>query len=893
MGRKRKAKRLEDNQGIHPVTADLNHEMKSVKNVQSCGNNIHRPGTSVHSPATNVSFQQPIAPANPKKKKKPKQKTQVTGKNIQQLATQSAHTPMFQSLVPYPPSSVFAPFTSGGAGIAGNYMEVPMGKKKKKKPKRLKGIHPVTANFNHVMKSGKNGPSSGTNVCAQRPIVQQNPNKNQQVKPTNNTQPTGKNIRQLALKSAHTPVLQSKEKAQPPGKNFPQLASQSHHTPVMQSSVSCQNSSATVPSTSGAAGNAAAPKQGTDVDLTDDVIVVEYTKEVVLVDLTNDDTEEDSTKERTEVDSTNERSEVGSMNERTEVVNSNERTEVDSRNERTEVDSRNERTEVDSRNERTEVDSRNEVIEVDSMNAACLLTARPSILSDTKPDTWHKVTVKETVDDRIAVLNAINRHISPLRLIPYFFHMEDGHTTFLVNNCSTSLIALFKKNLKVPYMSTEIELKVQLHAKKMNLSAILQRIISKRLSSEKTVLDLSYLASIPEFQQVMYDPSDTSHLQQQLLKMAQEMAPNLVSLSLAGNELLSLKHLAGLFVKNSKWKSIKVIDVTDNKFKTFSELVIFKSLPVTELYLHKNPFCGNYREEQTYTSVVRANFPHLIKLDGTYVQSVLHLPQWRPNYILWSSHGNSAELADQFIEHFFTLYDSEDRTWLWDLYHEDAYFSLSSTYLPGQSTATSARLSSYLTECRNLLHKSNKQKLQAALCHGTESVLAKLEKLPRTQHDPYSFSVDLLHHSDTSAILTVTGVFREQNRIQDISPRHFMRTFVLVSLANNEYQIINDIMYVTNAATAEAEDAFRYMKPCTNQKKITPLKRITQVTECEKNSMIQEYSQITNMTIPWSRTCLNLAGWNLKEALEKFMELYKMGKIPAKRFNKSKTAAKF
>ncbi|XP_049769208.1 nuclear RNA export factor 1-like isoform X2 [Schistocerca cancellata] len=754
-------------------------------------------------------------------------------------------------------------------------MEVPMRKKKKKKPKRLnnKGIHPVTANFNHVMKSGKNGPSpgknvqsSGTNVCAQRPIVQQNPKKNQQVKPTNNTQPTGKNIQQLALKSAHTPVLQSKEKAQPPGKNVQQLASQSHHTPVMQSSVPCQNSSATVPSRSGGAGSVAALKQGTDVDPTDDVIVVEYTKEVVLVDLTNEDTEEDSTKERTEVDSTNERSEVGSMHERTEVVNSNERTEVNSRNERTEVD---------------------------SMNAACLLTARPGILSDTKLDIWHKVTVKQTVNDRVAVLNAINQHISPLRLIPYFFHMEDGHITFLVNNCITSIIALFKKNLKVPYMSTEIELKVQLHAKKMNISAILQRIIGKRLSSEKTVLDLSYLASVPEFQKVMYDPSDTSHLQQQLLKMAQEMAPNLVSLSLAGNELSSLKHLAGLFVKNSKWKSIKVLDVTDNKIKTFSELVIFKSLPVTELYLHKNPFCGNYKEEQTYTSIVRANFPHLIKLDGTYVQRVLHLPQWRPNYILWSSHGNSAELADQFIEHFFTLYDGEDRTWLWDLYHEDAYFSLSSTYLPGQSTATSARLSSYLTECRNLLHKSNKQKLQAALCHGAESVLAKLEKLPRTQHDPYSFTVDLLHHSDTSAILTVTGVFREQNRIQDISPRHFMRTFVLVSLANNEYQIINDIMYVTNAATAEAEGAFRYVKPCTNQKKITPLKRITQVTECEKNSMIQEYSQLTNMTIPWSRTCLNLAGWNLKEALEKFMELYKAGKIPAKRFNKSKAAAKF
>ncbi|XP_049794988.1 nuclear RNA export factor 1-like [Schistocerca nitens] len=544
----------------------------------------------------------------------------------------------------------------------------------------------------------------------------------------------------------------------------------------------------------------------------------------------------------------------------------------------------------DHTNEVTEVESTNEMVEVDSTNAAQLLAARPHILSDTTPDIWHKVTVKPAVVDRVAVLHAINRRISPLRLIPYFFSMEDGHITFLVNNCNAPLTTLFKQNLKVPFHSIQIEMKVQLRAKKLSLSAILQRIIYKRLSCEKTVLDLSYLISIPEFQQVVYDPSETSQLQQQLMKMVQGMAPNLISLSLAGNGLTTLSHLATIFGDKTKWHSLKVLDVTDNKIKTICDLAIFNSVPITELYLHKNPVCGKYKEDHSYISVIRVIFPHLAKLDETFLHRIPGLPRWRPNYILCSSPGDSAELADQFVEHFFVLYDSADRTWLHGLYHVDAYFSLSSMYLPGQSTSLNARLSSYVAECRNLLHPTNKLRLKAALCHGSEKVLTKLEKLPQTQHDPYSFTVDLLHHSAISTVLTVTGVFRERNSKQNISPRHFMRTFVLVRLANNEYQIVNDIMYITNATTAEAEDAFRYMKPETNLKKIRPLMRLR---EGDENSMIEMYSHLTNMTTEWSHKCLVTAGWDLRRALQTFIEMYEADKIPAGRFIKPKKSAKF
>ncbi|XP_049841931.1 nuclear RNA export factor 1-like [Schistocerca gregaria] len=562
--------------------------------------------------------------------------------------------------------------------------------------------------------------------------------------------------------------------------------------------------------------------------------------------------------------------------------------EVDPTDEVLNVKQTNEAIVVDLTKEVTEVESTNEVIEVNTTNAAELLTTQPSILSDTSPDLWHKVTVKPAGGDRVAVLYAINRQISPRKLIPYFYCMEDGHITFLVKNCSAALTALFKQNLQVQYGPTKIELKVELRAKKVNLSAILRKIISERLSSDGTFLDLSHLTSIPEFQQVMYDPSENVHLQQQLLKTG-EMFPNVVSLSLAGNGLFTLSHLATVFADKLKWCSLKVLDLTDNKITTTSDLAIFSSIPIRELYLNKNAVCGKHRNDETYISVIRVNFPHLIKLDGAYLQRTPGLPRWRPNYIFCRSGGNSGELADQFLEHFFTLYDGDDRTWLWELYHEDAYFSLSSMYLPDQSTSRDARLSSYIAECRNLLHTSAKLRSKTALAHGAEKVVMRLEKLPRTRHDPYSFTVDLLHDSDKSTILTVTGVFKEQNPKQKTSPRHFMRTFVLVRRPNGEYQIANDIMYVTNATTDEAEDAFRFTKPNTNLKKIRPPR---EVTESDKNSMTEKYSQLTNMTSEWSHRCLETAHWDLRKALLSFIEMYKAGKIPVERFIKAKEAAK-
>jgi hypothetical protein len=64
------------------------------------------------------------------------------------------------------------------------------------------------------------------------------------------------------------------------------------------------------------------------------------------------------------------------------------------------------------------------------------------------------------------------------------------------------------------------------------------------------------------------------------------------------------------------------------------------------------------------------------------------VPRVKRNFMASPEDSN---LADQFIRHFFTLYDGDDRMKLSGMYHGDALFSLTSTYLPAQSTSNTAR----------------------------------------------------------------------------------------------------------------------------------------------------------------------------------------------------------
>jgi nuclear RNA export factor len=64
------------------------------------------------------------------------------------------------------------------------------------------------------------------------------------------------------------------------------------------------------------------------------------------------------------------------------------------------------------------------------------------------------------------------------------------------------------------------------------------------------------------------------------------------------------------------------------------------------------------------------------------------LPQNKGTYLC---DGGGMTFVRQFLEQYYQMYDSDDREPLVNAYHNDAMFSITSTYPPGQSSTTSSK----------------------------------------------------------------------------------------------------------------------------------------------------------------------------------------------------------
>lgn len=63
-------------------------------------------------------------------------------------------------------------------------------------------------------------------------------------------------------------------------------------------------------------------------------------------------------------------------------------------------------------------------------------------------------------------------------------------------------------------------------------------------------------------------------------------------------------------------------------------------------------------------------------------------PKLKPFYLCDPS---GKQLVEQFIEHYFSLYDSSHRNLLLGTYHVDAAISITCSYLSAQTTTANAR----------------------------------------------------------------------------------------------------------------------------------------------------------------------------------------------------------
>lgn len=95
-----------------------------------------------------------------------------------------------------------------------------------------------------------------------------------------------------------------------------------------------------------------------------------------------------------------------------------------------------------------------------------------------------------------------------------------------------------------------------------------------------------------------------------------------------------------------------------------------RSLPsLQEINLSGNPVCSLYSSGIKYVKAVLVLLPSIKKLDGIVVSAGVPIQR------TWLCNNEGENLVNQFVEHYFMLYDS-NRALLEHTYHQSALFSI-------------------------------------------------------------------------------------------------------------------------------------------------------------------------------------------------------------------------
>nr|CAD7260590.1 unnamed protein product [Timema shepardi] len=507
----------------------------------------------------------------------------------------------------------------------------------------------------------------------------------------------------------------------------------------------------------------------------------------------------------------------------------------------------------------------------------------------------------------------------------FIYQQEGNNTFFLARNCSGAIEKLCYSMLLladpqgellanasvVLSHSTaedgEIEVRISItlqivlgftpvNSVKLNMQDNFSKTLQRRFEPSNRSLDLSEFHSDPQLAKIVYCPLSQPKTLYYILALAKKAFSNILELNLSHNDIEDIKSL-DLF-SNSP---LRYLDLRYNQISDIDQLTSLQRVALVSLWLDRNPVCAKYGSEDSYVKVHQSPSSALesktqtglwagyrLIVDGVVIGPI----GFRRNHRNYMVKPSQNELVNDFIQHYFSLYDGDIRKKMQGLYHRDALYSLTATYLPGQTTSSTARLQEYMTESRNLRKLSDYTKSYNLLQHGQDRILEALCKLPPTQHDVYSFTVDVPFQTDNSLLINICGVFRETKATQTQPVRAFNRTFILLRMGEGEYQVTNEMVHISNATTEQNTKTF--LHPLTSIPSVPTIASTADrvLTESEKAQMTQMFSQITEMNYLWSRKCLAEAYWDVKDGLITFVELYKLRRIPPEAFSKDEDSNK-
>lgn len=502
-----------------------------------------------------------------------------------------------------------------------------------------------------------------------------------------------------------------------------------------------------------------------------------------------------------------------------------------------------------------------------------------------RQDLWHKFIVFNAGKyEPSEVLKVIIAACEPEIILPVLYKIENGSkSTFLVKCTSSAIENLVKQKLCVT-MPTGQELQIDIilgflgmQDLQLNPNRIIAQTLYYRYEPTKKILNLDDFENEKSLGSIFCPLSlpKVLHFILKCTKMGilgnnRESRLPVRELSLRYNKITGIILLEKFFNYH-----LTKLDVRHNEIADVEYLRYFSEFKIIELWLDGNPLCTKYNTSQDYIQAVKNVFPHLQKLDGIVIgMEQKFVPSIQSNYL---GDGTRLGLIKQFVQHFFTLYDQNDRSIMNGLYDRDALYSMTlgpmTHYLHKQITKTFATN-------RNLLKFVDYAKCHEFLLRGPEKIISAFKRQPPTIHNFKTFQIDLLHKGENHLALSVQGLFV----YRDVScpPMLFNRTFIIVRKEDDEYCIVNDQSYLDGTPANSSNLLLGEAKFDT---RAVPKYVPTILSVSEKDQLITFLHELTAMNKKFCRRFLEDNEWSIRNAITRFMGMYTVNNIPPEAFD--------
>lgn len=187
----------------------------------------------------------------------------------------------------------------------------------------------------------------------------------------------------------------------------------------------------------------------------------------------------------------------------------------------------------------------------------------------------------------------------------------------------------------------------------------------------------------------------------------------------------------------------------------FSDLERFPKISgLTAIKLYDNPLYHKYKSSPLeYIAAVKNIFRDIENLDGRFLSPDRCCAPQR-NYLCSI---DTYDLTEQFVHHYFSVYDSTTRASLHGLYSKNAIFSISCNFSGLTSRTTDSRIKLWQMKSRNI-RRDSLSTVVKNIFNGPDEIKQLWKLLPQTKHDLKSFSIDVTYCSVSGSVKIYSDV---------------------------------------------------------------------------------------------------------------------------------------